>query len=185
MLLNEKGLRRAMVAAWRDGYVAYSTGVHLILFSDAWYVRAPLEKFPAKALGALVEYGRGLPGADPLYLKKGFTAQYHDQSVTLGQMDQWEHPEVEGRRAEATTLLHGAFQLFQARGNGARVYGVDAQALEMIAGGADNTATGEILEDQGTIRWGDAEDDAVVYMAVKRSSEDWWQILETAVLPRA
>lgn len=33
--------------------------------------------------------------------------------------------------------------------------------------------------------WRDAEDDAVVYMAVKRSSEDWWQILETAVLPRA
>lgn len=189
MLLNEAGLAKVLRVAWKSGYSAVYTGGQVMLMTTEWYVRAPMDKLPGKALGALAEHGQGLPAEAALLLQEGNAPQYVDMNAALGTVAGWECSEADGIPMAAVDLTLGAFRLFQDRDcsslHGGLVYGIDATTLGMVAGGADNTATGDLLASLSTIRWRDAEDDAVVYMAVKRSSEAWWQILETAVLPRA
>lgn len=65
MIINEKGLARALKLAYKHGgYTLIANGEQIILFTEGWYLQCDKDKFPRKALATIVEHMGTLPTMD-------------------------------------------------------------------------------------------------------------------------
>ena len=91
MIINERGLVRNIKQAYkRSGYTIISTGDQVTLFTEDWYVRADWDKFPRKALAAIVECMGMLPAtSDALAVMAGEEPQVVMPEVAGQDVTSW------------------------------------------------------------------------------------------------
>lgn len=133
MIINERGLVRNIKQAYkRSGYTIISTGDQVTLFTEDWYVRADWDKFPRKALAAIVECMGMLPAtSDALAVMAGEEPQVVMPEVAGQDVASWETGEDEADTVTMVPVLFQGYQLYQVDGGGA-CYGVVAPLLSIV-----------------------------------------------------
>lgn len=133
MIINERGLVRNIKQAFkRSGYTIISTGDQVTLFTEDWYVRADWDKFPRKALAAIVECMGMLPAtSDALAVMAGEEPQVVMPEVAGQDVASWEAGEDEVDTVTMVPVLFQGYQLYQVDGGGA-CYGVAAPLLSIV-----------------------------------------------------
>lgn len=133
MIINERGLVRNIKQAFkRSGYTIISTGDQVTLFTEDWYVRADWDKFPRKALAAIVECMGMLPAtSDALAVMAGEEPQVVMPEVAGQDVASWETGEDEADTVTMVPVLFQGYQLYQVDGGGA-CYGVAAPLLSIV-----------------------------------------------------
>lgn len=133
MILSERGLVRSIKQAYkRSGCTIISTGEQITIYTDDWYVRADWDKFPIKALAAIVECMGTLPTtADALAIMAGQEPQVVMPEAVGQDVASWEGGEDERDPVTMVPVLYQGFQLFQKLGGGS-CYGISASMLAIV-----------------------------------------------------
>ena len=133
MILSESGLVRSIKQAYkRSGCTIISTGEQITIYTDDWYVRADWDKFPRKALTAIVECMGMLPAtSDALAVMAGEEPQVVMPEVAGQDVASWETGEDEADAVTMVPVLFQGYQLYQTDGGGA-CYGVAAPLLSIV-----------------------------------------------------
>ena len=125
-------MRNIKQAFKRSGYTIISTGDQVTLFTEDWYVRADWDKFPRKALAAIVECMGMLPAtSDALAVMAGEEPQVVMPEVAGQDVASWETGEDEADTVTMVPVLFQGYQLYQVDGGGA-CYGVAAPLLSIV-----------------------------------------------------
>lgn len=149
MIINEKGLVKNIKRSYkRSGFTIISTGEQITLFTESWYVRADWDKFPRKALAAIVECMGTLPtNSDALVILEGSDPQTVMPEVIGQDVCGWEAGEGQEESVTIVPVMYQGYQLYQKHGGGA-CYGVAAHLLSLVerdvAVNKDATVRGEV-----------------------------------------
>uniref|UniRef100_UPI0026F229E2 hypothetical protein n=1 Tax=Desulfovibrio piger TaxID=901 RepID=UPI0026F229E2 len=113
MIINEKGLVKALKSAYkRGGYTISNDGQNVALYTEGWYLRAAWDKFPRKALATIVEHMGTLPAAEALVIMDGYDPQVAIPEVVGDDIAKWIAGEPD-KRAKIVPVTVGVLQLFQ------------------------------------------------------------------------
>jgi len=174
MIIDEKGLCRAMKRAWKGGgYTVMDDGEVTRIWCDRWFLQAERGKLPVKALALMVEHMGALPGA-PTTLQKDSEAQLVLEDVAAGEVSGWMQGRVVAPVSRVPVTFCGA-QVLQAEGIGP-CWGVTPGCFEIIERVYRTEMSARATEGNKVV-W--QEEGELVTMMAVRPSEDFaaqpWQ----------
>lgn len=191
MLLNERGLARALKQAYgHGGYHINNSAGQVILYTGRWYIRATWDKFPVKALAAIVEHMGKLPTEEcALFLSKDADPQYVLQEKVGDDVARWE-TEAKSLPVRVAPVKVQDFQLMQGRGGSGPIYGVNETDLNIVTGGDDPKTDAMAMETIVHYQSGEDEDVVVRLSAVRpvgpehdgEWAQELWMALEGVTL---
>lgn len=130
MVVNEKGLLKAMKSAAKYGYHVFAEENGIVIFTQKWYVRIAAGKVPRSVLALLVEHIGFIPCAGDCML---VSAKEEAQSILRDVMDEemrrWTFGNAAGE-ARMVPILYKGRQIFQMDND--RCYAVDPGALGLL-----------------------------------------------------
>lgn len=189
MLLNERGLARALKQAYgHGGYFINNSAGQVIIYTGRWYIRATWDKFPVKALAAIVEHMGKLPTEEcALFLSKDADPQCVLQEQVGDDVARWE-AEAQSFPVRVVPVKVQGFQLMQGRGG--PIYGVNEADLNIVVGGDDSKTDAMAMENVVHYQSGDDEDVVVKLSAVRpigpehdgEWAQELWMALEGVTL---
>lgn len=173
MIINERGLVRNIKHAYkRGGYTVISSGDQVTLFTEEWYVRADWDKFPRKALAAIVECMGTLPTtSDALAIMEGEEPQVVMPEVAGQDVAYWETGEDEPGAVTMVPVLFQGYQLYQGDGGGA-CYGVAAPLLGIVDRDIAEHK-GATRKDERRLYW--SHDGELVILGAVRPTGSYWE----------
>ena len=191
MIINEKGLARALKLAYKHGgYTLIANGEQIILFTEGWYLRCDKDKFPRKALATIVEHmGTPPTTADALSIADGEEPQVVMPEVAGQDVSSWESGQAEETASMVPFIVWG-MQLYQVADGAGPCYGVDPVALAVTERDIAGQAAAAVLGD-GRLKW-EHDGETVIVGAVRPAGRYWdrpwqqevWAALEAVDLHR-
>ena len=177
MIINEKGLVKALKSAYkRGGYTISNDGQNVALYTEGWYLRAAWDKFPRKALATIVEHMGTLPAAEALVIMDGYDPQVAIPEVVGDDIAKWIAGEPD-KRAKIVPVTVGVLQLFQTEAR--ECYGIKPLALGILERDVAEHAEAAVLG-EGRLTW-TCEGEAVVVEAFRPTAAYWATDGEKAV----
>lgn len=133
MIINESGLARKIKKAYRaGGYTVAWMGLHMIIYTDFWFVSCPMEAVPRKALAAIVEHIGALPEREEgLKIMKDMDPQTVMAADMASIVRDWTSAH-EAEDVAATLLTYKGERIFQAAEEEYTCYGVSESDLELL-----------------------------------------------------
>lgn len=133
MLINEKGLVRALKHAYKHGgYVIINQEDQVILYTSGWYIRADWGKFPIKALATIVEHMGSLPTSEgALDIAAGGEPQVIMPEKAGDDVADWI---ADGSKTTVTMVpvVYEGLQVYQTEAGAGPCYAVDPMALAIL-----------------------------------------------------
>lgn len=172
MIINEKGLVRNIKYAYkREGYCIIGTREQITLFTDGWYIRADWDKFPRKALAAIVECMGTLPTTpDALAILAGEEPQVVMPEVVAKEVEAWETGEKAAEAVTMVPMMYQGYQLYQAP-DGGPCYGVQARTLSMVERDIAEWKDAHTM-DENRLHW--SHDGELVILGAIRPTASYW-----------
>lgn len=179
MLINEKGLVRAIKRAYKSGgYTVANMGNDMAIYTENWFVLADRALISRKVLATIVEHMGVIPEKDvPTSIQKNEEPQVVLREVAVDDMDHWRG----GERGEEVTMvpvIMQGYQIFQPPGGGA-CWGVPLYLLGMIERDPMEHTGADVI-DGDRLLWA-ADGEAVVIDTVRKARSSWAKTWERAV----
>lgn len=182
MVVNEKGLLKAMKSAAKVGYKVVAQGDSFSVFSWSWYVHISKEKLPRSVLALLVEHIGFIPHDGDCLL---VSAKEEVQTVMRDTMDEevrrWSFGETNGE-ARMVPVLYKGRQIFQTEDR--KCYAVEPGALGLLTRYAALEDSAVVLDGKRMIWVGNGS--RVILPAARPSAGDGdddligaWEALES------
>jgi len=188
MIINERGLTRALKVAWkRGGYTIVNDGYHVQIYTENWYICADWDKFPRKALATIVEHMGTLPTSDDaLLILAGDDPQTVMPELVNGTVAGWLGREDSTQVTFVPVTVRG-LQLYQQE-KGGNCYGVAPLFLGIVE--RDIAVYKEAtVSDENRLEW-QHDGEHVIVMATRPTATNYaeeeerkvWTVLETVDL---
>lgn len=174
MIINEKGLARALKLAYKHGgYTLLHNEQEIIIYTEGWYIQADRDKFPVKALATIVEHMGTIPtSTDALLIAAGEPPQVTMPEIVGGAVAGW----ICGDNTEEVTevtmvpVIVRGLQLYQEEGGGS-CYGVGLSALGIVDRLVAEMKNATAVEET-RLEW--HHDGEKVIVAAERPTASYW-----------
>lgn len=132
MIINEKGLVRALKLAYKQGgYTILNNEEEITVYTEDWYLRSDWDKFPRKVLATIVEHMGTLPtSADALRIHAGDEPQVVMPEIVGQDVSAWVSGDADQSVTIVPIMVQG-LQLYQEEGGG-NCYGVRPTSLGIV-----------------------------------------------------
>lgn len=171
LIIDESGLVRAIKAAYkRGGYAILNHGEQVTIYTEGWYVRCDWDKFPRKALSAIVEQTGMIPAGDNAYsVEKGQDLQTVIPEIVGEDMDHW----LNGNSEERVTMVEVMFkglQVYQLDSGGS-CFGVNPGSLGIVDQTIAECKDAAVI-DENRLAW--KHDGEMVIILAHRPTAAYW-----------
>ena len=186
MIIEEKGLVKAIKAAYRHGgYTVLNQGGEVTIYTEGWFVRCLWPKLPRKALAIIVEHMGMIPDdGEAMAIEKDDQPQAVMAGIVSDDVAGWMGGEAAGMASYVPVTFRG-YQLFQ-EVNGRQAYGVDPTALAIIERATAEMGSAAISGGRALTWSHDGE--TVMLEAIRKTTWAWewertvWEALESVDL---
>lgn len=186
MIIEEKGLVKAIKAAYRHGgYTALNQGGEVTIYTEGWFVRCLWNKLPRKALAIIVEHMGMIPDdGEAVAIEKDDQPQAVMAGIVGDDVAGWMGGEAASMASYVPVTFRG-YQLFQ-EVNGRQAYGVDPTALAIVERVTAEMGTA-VISGGHALAWSH-DGETIMLNAIRKIAWAWdweravWEALESVDL---